>query len=96
MSFPSLKDQQPPLVSIVILMNMLVDGHMEDGWRYGWMDGWIDGCWMDSRDVMINCELVENRFIYVMIQIDWDAQQIAIQLGVGVYMNVCLRGTYCL
>ncbi len=45
---------------------------------------------------MINREPVENRFICVTIQIGWDAKQIAIQLGVGVYMNVHLRGTYCL
>ncbi len=44
----------------------------------------------------MNREPVENRFIYVTIQIIWDAKQIAIQLGQGVYMNVCLRGTYCL
>ncbi len=49
-----------------------------------------------NRDVTINREPVENRFKYVTIQIGWDAKQIAIQLGVGVYMNVCLRGTYCL
>ncbi len=49
-----------------------------------------------TRDVTINRESVENRFKYVTIQIGWDAKQIAIQLGVGVYMNVCLRGTYCL
>ncbi len=48
------------------------------------------------RDVTINREPVENRFIYVTIQNNWDAKQIVIQLGVGVYMNVCLRGTYCL
>ncbi len=48
------------------------------------------------RDVMIKHKPVENRFKYVMIQNGWDAKQIAIQLGVGVYMNVCLRGTYCL
>ncbi len=45
---------------------------------------------------MINREPVENRFIYVTIQIGWDAKQIVIQLGLGVYMNACLRGTYCL
>ncbi len=48
------------------------------------------------RDVTINREPVENRFIYVTIQIGWDAKQIVIQLVVGVYMNVFLRGTYCL
>ncbi len=36
------------------------------------------------RDVTINREPVENRFIYVTIQIGWDAKQIVIQLGVGV------------
>ncbi len=45
---------------------------------------------------MINREPDENRFKYVTNQIGWDAKQITIQLGVGVYMNVCLRGTYCL
>ncbi len=45
---------------------------------------------------MINREPVEYRFIYVTIQVGWDAKRITIQLGVGVYMNVCLRGTYCL
>ncbi len=45
---------------------------------------------------MINRETVEKRFKYVTIQIGWDAKQIAIKLGVGVYMNVYLRGTYCL
>ncbi len=45
---------------------------------------------------MINHEPVENLFKYVTIQIGWDAKQITIQLVVGVYMNVCLRGTYCL
>ncbi len=50
----------------------------------------------DIRDVTINREPVENRFKYVTIQIGWDAKQIAIQLGVGVYMNVCLSGPYCL
>ncbi len=50
----------------------------------------------NSRNVTINREPVENPFIYVTIQIGWDAKQIAIQLGAGVYMNVCLRGTYCL
>ncbi len=49
-----------------------------------------------NMDVTINRDLVEKRLIYVTIQIGWDAKQIAIQLGVGVYMNVCLRGTYCL
>ncbi len=48
------------------------------------------------RDATINREPVENRFIYVTIQISWDAKQIVIQLVVGVYMNVFLRGTYCL
>ncbi len=47
---------------------------------------------MVVRDVMINHEAVENRLKYVMIQIGWDAKQIAIQLVVGVY----LRGSYCL
>ncbi len=51
---------------------------------------------LQNRDIAINHEPVENRFIYVTIQIGSDAKQIAIQLGVGVYMNVCLRGTYCL
>ncbi len=46
-----------------------------------------------TRDVTINREPVENRFIYMTIQIGWDAKQITIQLEV-VYMNVCLRGTY--
>ncbi len=46
--------------------------------------------------VTINRDPVENRLKYVTIQICWDAKQIVIQLGVGVYMNVCLRGTYCL
>ncbi len=46
-----------------------------------------------TRDVTINREPVENRLIYVTIQIGWDAKQITIQLEV-VYMNVCLRGTY--
>ncbi len=46
-----------------------------------------------DRDVMINRELVENWFKYVMIQMGWDAE-ITIQLRVGVYMNECLRGTY--
>ncbi len=46
--------------------------------------------------VTINCDPVENRLKYVTIKIGWDAKQIAIHLGVGVYMNVCLRGTYCL
>ncbi len=41
-------------------------------------------------DVTINHEPVENRFKYVTIQIGWDAKQSTIQLGVGVYMNVCL------
>ncbi len=49
-----------------------------------------------ARDVIINREPVENRLKYVTIQIGWDAKQITIQLGVGVYMNVRLRGTYCL
>ncbi len=49
-----------------------------------------------SGDVMINREPVENRFKHVTIQIGWDAKQIEIELRVGVYMNVCLRGTYCL
>ncbi len=44
---------------------------------------------------MINHEPVENLFKYVTIQIGWDAKQITIQLVV-VYMNACLRGTYCL
>ncbi len=48
------------------------------------------------RDVTINREPVENRFRYVTIQIGWDAKQIKIQLVLGVYMNVCLRGTDCL
>ncbi len=48
---------------------------------------------MGIRDVTIKSEPVENRF--ATIQIGWDAKQIAIQLGVGVYMNACLRGTYC-
>ncbi len=51
---------------------------------------------MYSRDVMIKREPVENRFKYVTIQIGWDAKRIATELGVGVYINVCLRGTYCL
>ncbi len=51
---------------------------------------------MNSRDVTIHREPVENRFIYVTIQIGWDAKQIVMQLGVGVYMNVSLRGTDCL
>ncbi len=38
---------------------------------------------------MINREPVENR-------LKRDAKLIAIPFGVGVYMNVCLRGTYCL
>ncbi len=42
-------------------------------------------CLLLNRDVTINREPVENRFKYVMIQISWDAKQIAIQLGVGVY-----------
>ncbi len=46
------------------------------------------------RYVTINREPFENRFIFVTIQISWDAKQIAIQLGVGVYMNACLRQTY--
>ncbi len=46
--------------------------------------------------VTINRDPVENRLKYVTIKIGWDAKQIAINLGVGVYMNVCLRGTYCL
>ncbi len=46
------------------------------------------------RYVPINREPVENRFIFVTIQIGWDAKQIAIQLGVGVYMKACLRQTY--
>ncbi len=49
-----------------------------------------------NKDVTIKRKLVENQFKYVMIQIGWDAKQIAIHLRVGVYMNVCLRGTYCL
>ncbi len=48
------------------------------------------------RDIMINREPVENRFKHVMIQIGWDAKRIAIKLGVGDYMNVCLKVTYCL
>ncbi len=44
------------------------------------------------RDVTINREPVENRLIYVTIQIGWDAKKFVIE----VYMNVCLRGTYCL
>ncbi len=51
---------------------------------------------IQSRDVTINREPLENRLKYVTIQIGWDAKQIAIELGVGVYMNVFLRGTYCL
>ncbi len=54
------------------------------------------GSWTMRRDVTVNREPVENRFIYVTIQIGWDAEQNTIQLGVGVYMNVCLRGTYSL
>ncbi len=49
-----------------------------------------------NKDVTIKRKPVENRFKYVMIQIGWDAKQIAIHLRVGVHMNVCLRGTYCL
>ncbi len=40
------------------------------------------------RDVTINHKPVENRFKDVTIQIGWDAKQITIKLGVGVYMNV--------
>ncbi len=47
-------------------------------------------------DATINGEPVENQLKYVMIQIGWDAKQITIQLGGGDYMNVFLRGTYCL
>ncbi len=47
-----------------------------------------------NRDVTINRKPVENRFKHVMIQIGWDAKQFTIQLGVGVYMNACLRKTY--
>ncbi len=32
----------------------------------------------------------------VMNQNGWDAKRIAIQLGVGVYLNVCLRENDCL
>ncbi len=46
-----------------------------------------------SRDVTINREPAENQFKHVTIQISWGAKQITIQLGVGVYMNVYLRGT---
>ncbi len=46
-----------------------------------------------SRDVTINRELAENRFKHVTIQISRGAKQITIQLGVGVYMNVYIRGT---
>ncbi len=49
-----------------------------------------------DRDVTINHEPVENGFKSVTIQIGWDAKQIAIQLGVVVYMNVSQRGTDCL
>ncbi len=41
-------------------------------------------------------KLFENRFKYVMIQTGSDAEQIAIQLGVGAYMNVSLKETNCL
>ncbi len=34
--------------------------------------------------VMINRKPVERRYIYVTIQIGWDAKEIAIQLGLGV------------
>ncbi len=47
-----------------------------------------------SRDLTINCEPAENRFKHVTFQIGWDAKQISTQLGVGVYMHACLRGTY--
>ncbi len=50
----------------------------------------------DISYVTINREPVENWFKRVMIQIGWDAKQIVILLGVRVYMNVCLKGTYCL
>ncbi len=45
---------------------------------------------MNSRDVKIHRELVENRFKYVTIQTGWEAKQVAIQLWItlGVYMNV--------
>ncbi len=49
---------------------------------------------MSGRDVTINREPAKNRFKDVTIQIGWDVKQIAIQLGVGFYMNVFLRGTY--
>ncbi len=48
--------------------------------------------WFVTRDVTINREPVENRFIYVTIQIGWDAKQIVIQLGVGVYIWMYVRG----
>lgn len=44
-----------------------------------------------STDVTINRE---PTFKCVMVQND--AKQIMIHLGLGVYMHVCLRGTYCL
>ncbi len=53
-------------------------------------------CNLITRDVTINSEPAENWFKHVTIQIGWDAKRITIQLGVGVHMNVCLRGTYCL
>ncbi len=50
-----------------------------------------------TGEVTINHEPAENWFKHVMIQIGWDAKLIAIQLGVtlGVYIDVCLRETYC-
>ncbi len=52
---------------------------------------WLVG--VTSRNVTINLEPVENRLKHVTIQNVWDAKRIAIQLGVGVYMNACLRET---
>ncbi len=46
---------------------------------------------MSVRDVTINHEPAENLLKDVTIKIGWDAKQITIQIGVGVYMNVCLR-----
>ncbi len=51
-------------------------------------------CYVAVRDVTINREPVENRLKHVTIQtVEIESR---IQLGVGVYINVSLRGKYCI